>query len=188
MLNLFTLYTFKMIFSSLDKELSSYAQMLYINCLIYHFEDLEISEKNSHGFKVYKSEMKINITAKGFVELEKSGLISIQQDHVVFNNVWGQHIDRSALTNSLKDDLINSITGYSDKLLESVSTQEYVLMKHKIKPENYESLVKSFISEQKALKKCYNDLNDVTRHFYYWVGKNKNNVESKGKSTTILGM
>jgi len=189
MLKLLTLYTFKKIFDGLENELSSYAQMVYINSLIYHFSDLEISEKNAHAFKVYKSEIKVGTRAnKGFIELEKSGLISIEDTHIVFHNAWGQFIDRSALINPTKESALNSIDRFKKELLDSELTREYVLMKYKIKPEKYPSLVDRFVEQQSAMNKIYSDLHDVTKHFYYWVGKNKNDLGGKGKSTTILGM
>lgn len=188
MLKVFTLHTFKMIFEGLDNELSSYAKMLYINCLIHHFENLELSEKNSHAFKIYKTEMDFNKSIKGFIELEKSGLISIEDSHIVFNNFWGQYIDRSALINPFKEDAFNSVARFKKEILESELTREYILMKYRIPYENYASLVNKFVDQQVALNKTYSDLHEVTKHFYYWVGKNKNNLDGKGKSTTILGM
>lgn len=178
-----------MIFSNCEKELSSYAQMLYINCLIYQFDGLEISEKNSHAFKIYETELKVgSIRGKGFIELEKAGLISIEENHVIFNNTWGQYIDRSALINTRLNDSDKIYEKLKKELLKSQSTKDYVLMKYRIEPEKYELLVNDFFAKQIALNKVYADLHDVTKHFYFWVGKNKNNFEGRGKSTTILGM
>ena len=188
MLKIFTLYTFKMIFEGLEDDLSSYAKMVYINCLIHHFEDLELSEKNSHAFKIYKTEMEFDKSIKGFIELEKSGLISIEDSHIVFHNNWGQHIDRSALINPFKEEPFNSVARFKKEILESQTTRDYVLMKYKIQQENYPTLVNKFVDQQVALNKTYSDLHEVTKHFYYWVGKNKNNTDGRGKSTTILGM
>ncbi len=188
MLKLFTLYTFKMIFGGLENELSNYSKMVYISCLINHFEELELSEKNAHSFRIWKFEMEFDKSIKGFIELEKAGIVSIEPDHVVFHNTWGQHIDRSALSNPFKEAPYNSVARFKKEILESETTRDYVLMKYKIQSDIYPTLVNKFVDQQVALNKTYSDLHEVTKHFYYWVGKNKNNTDGRGKSTTILGM
>lgn len=187
MLKIFTLYTFKMIFEGLENDLSNYAKMVYMNCLIYHFEHLDLSEKNAHAFKIYKSEMDFDKSLKGFIELEKAGLIAIEEKHVNFHNAWGKHIDRNALIHSFQSPL-NSAEAYKSQLLQSQTTKDFLGMKYKVSHEKYNVLVNEFIDHQTAVNKIYSDLHDVTKHFYYWVGKNHNNFNGTGKSTTILGM
>jgi hypothetical protein len=53
---------------------------------------------------------------------------------------------------------------------------------------NFELLLESFIEEQVAIGKTYNDYKDVSSHFYYWIAKKKTNTPEKGKSSQILGL
>jgi len=190
MLRLFTLYTFKKIFENVEFELSNNAKMLYINLLIFHFEKLPISEKNSHGFKIVKNDFNsLDFENKDLIDLERANLILMNHDDCIyFNNVWGKWIDRTMLVNDSLVNALNTAERFKEQLLNSVSTSNYLCMKYKLSSEKYIALVNDFCEKQTAMLKTYVDLHDVTKHFYYWVGKNENSFNGKGQSTNILGM
>lgn len=185
MLKLISLWTFKKIFERSKITLSSSAKMLYINCMIHHFEELDERESNSHAFKIYEGEIEMGKYMKSFSELQRAGLVQIEDNGVIFENHWGQFIDRSALIKSLHP--TNTIAYHEQELLSSQTLFEYVSRTNRITKESYEQLLKKFIEEQKALNKVYADYNDVSRHFFFWIQKQKPTT-SQGSSTKILGM
>ena len=188
MLKLISLWTFKKIFERSKIELSSTAKMLYINCMVHHFEELDEQETNSHAFKIYDGEMDFKKYIKTFAELEKAGLVKIESNGVIFENHWGQFIDRSALTKINAP--INTISHFETELYNNNRLFEHCSKTFILNREKLDGYIVKFIDEQQALNKIYHDFNDVSRHFYFWLQKQlpTNPQPSKGSSSTILGM
>lgn len=185
MLKVITLFTFKKIFERSKIELSSTAKMLYINCMIHHFEELDEQESNSHAFVIYEGEIDVKRYMKTFAELQKAGLVQIQNNGILFENHWGQYIDRSALKKSAIP--VNTIAFFEEELFENNTLFEYCVRDSKVTREALDSYITKFVQEQQALNKVYSDFNDVSRHFYFWFQKQKPTA-STGSSSKILGM
>jgi hypothetical protein len=151
MLKLISLWTFKKIFERSKIELSSTAKMLYINCMVHHFDELDEQESNSHAFKIYDGEMDLKKYMKTFAELEKAGLVKIENNGVIFENHWGQFIDRSALKKPLAP--VNTIAYFEVELFQNNTLFEYCARTNKVTREVLDGYITKFIQEQKALNK-----------------------------------
>lgn len=185
MLKVITLFTFKKIFERSKIELSSTAKMLYINCMIHHFDELDEQESNSHAFVIYEGEVDVKRYMKTFAELQKAGLVHIENNGILFENHWGQYIDRSALKKSAIP--VNTIAFFEEELFQNNTLFEYCVRNSKITREALDGYITKFVQEQQALNKVYSDFNDVSRHFYFWFQKQKPTA-STGSSSKILGM
>lgn len=185
MLKVITLFTFKKIFERSKIELSSTAKMLYINCMIHHFDELDEQESNSHAFVIYEGEVDVKRYMKTFAELQKAGLVRIENNGILFENHWGQYIDRSALKKSAIH--VNTIAFFEEELFQNNTLFEYCVRNSKITREALDGYITKFVQEQQALNKVYSDFNDVSRHFYFWFQKQKPTA-STGSSSKILGM
>lgn len=185
MLKVITLFTFKKIFERSKIELSSTAKMLYINCMIHHFDELDEQESNSHAFVIYEGEVDVKRYMKTFAELQKAGLVHIENNGILFENHWGQYIDRSALKKSAIP--VNTIAFFEEELFQNNTLFEYCVRNSKVTREALDNYIAKFVQEQQALNKVYSDFNDVSRHFYFWFQKQKPTA-STGSSSKILGM
>jgi FkbM family methyltransferase len=81
-------------------KLSAKSQMIYINCLIHHFKDLEPAEGNSVAFSLFEedfgdySKFKANIQ-----ELHKAGLVMITSSNITFIKKYIGSINQNNFTN-----------------------------------------------------------------------------------------
>jgi hypothetical protein len=192
MLQLISLWTLNKIFERAKTPLGANCKMIYINCLMYHFEKLDAIKENSVAFEIFDTELDYEKFEKHFVELHKAGLVIIKEKSIFFENHWGQFIDRTKLISN-PDGYVNtmsqiSMITYSEQLKNSIELQAHIRKNHKLTVEKYEELLLLFIDEQTAIGKTYNDYKDVASHFFYWVGKKRTNNPEKSKSKSILGM
>ena len=194
MLQLINLWTLTKIFEAAQFDLMSKTQMVYLNCLINHFKELNPTQKNAEAFSIFKAEFDYKSFEKNFIELHKSGLVQIEPDKIVFINLWGQHIDRSKLLENEQEYAgqipYNSIDSYEPRLKESNQFLEMCQRKTKLSKEAVLKYLDAFLDEQKALSKTYIDFRACSSHFYYLLVKNKaeNDGSPKIGSNKILGM
>ena len=197
MLTVLNLYTIDKIFKEESAiELKPLTKMLYINCLIYHFKDKKPTVSCSVAFEIFISEVKdYDKYEKLFIELHKSGLITIGLKTIVFNNVWGRHIDRSRLD---KVNPVEYVAGFSfhpvnhfkKELEQNRGLFDLCGMKYKINESQVKKLIDLFVVEQTTFEKTYSNFSDCIKHFTMWAGKNldkapKEIVKSNNK---ILGL
>jgi hypothetical protein len=197
MLTILNLYVIDKIFNEESTiSLTPMSKMLYINCLTHHFKDKKPTVSSAVSFEIFIKDIpNYNKHEKSFIELHKAGLIAIGLKTIVFNNVWGKHIDRSQLE---KVNAVEYVAGFSFKpaldfkkeLLENESLMDLCGMRYKINKIQIKNLIDFFIKEQTTFEKTYQNFSDCIRHFTMWAGKNldkvpKDVVKSNGK---ILGI
>jgi hypothetical protein len=197
MLTVLNLYVVDKIFNEeATIPLKPITKMLYINCLTYHFKDKKPIVSNAIAFEIFIKDIpNYDKHEKSFQELHKSGLIAIGLKTVVFNNVWGQHIDRSKLD---KVDAMLYVAGFTfhkpitfkKELDENQSLFELCAMKYKINQSQVKKLIELFIKEQSTFEKTYSNFSDCIRHFTMWAAKNLDKVpkEIVKSNNKILGL
>lgn len=193
MLDLITLQVVEDIFAPII-DTPPLAKSLYINCLIKHFKDKEATEENCQQF-VFKTADIPNYRKYYpiFLELHEVQLIKINHGHIIFQNKWGQLIDRTKLINgNIGDENNNSVLLYAERLKQNTSMIDVVGMKNKLSKNQVLKLVDIFLLEQDATQTSYKDIGELSKHFIYWVNLNMDKIQmdsevikSKGK---ILGL
>jgi hypothetical protein len=195
MLELINLKIISDIFAK-HKKVSSKAKILYINCLMGHFKDLEATTENSMEFTLFVLKIKNYFSwQKYFIELHDAKLISIypSTNSIVFTNLWGQLIDRTKLDLSEKK-TFNSIFKLASELkqqiLENKSLYDLCGMKYKMTPSQVSMKIELFCKEQDAANKKYKDFGEASQHFNYWVAKSTTPTAQAivSSSSKILGL
>ncbi len=98
MLKLINLYVIEQIFLQSKYNISSWAKMFYINCLLFRFRGLDATKENTYGFHLEKEDFPhYEKNEKYIIELQLAGFVDINDSVITFNNLWGPHIDRSQL-------------------------------------------------------------------------------------------
>lgn len=196
MLTIINLYVIDKIFNETASfKLSPISKMIYINCLIHHFRDKPATVVSAVSFEVFEEDIpNYNKFKVNFQELHKAKLITIGSKQIVFDNVWGEYIDRSKLEKVSAEKYVagfkfQSISEFKDDLLKSSQLVELAQMKYRLSKLQTQKLIELFIVEQTAFDKKYNNLADCIKHCSYWMAFNservpKENVKSSGK---ILG-
>lgn len=195
MLKLISLWSLSQIFETSKIKLGGMSQMVYINCLMFHFEKLPATQENAQAFDIFDVELDYTKYERYFVELHKAGLIQIREKSIHFINTWGQFINRAELESPNLDNYVGNlpyhgIKQYSDTLKSSQALIEHCQRQHKLSKLQVESALDDFISEQIAVSKTYIDYKSCSQHFYFWVAKKAPSLSAKkpASSSTILGM
>lgn len=193
MIDLITLNVVDQIFNSCEK-VKPLSKLLYINCLTKKFKELDATAENATSFEFLKNEIpKYNIWQTNFMDLQIAGLVTVTHDAVVFNNTWGQLIDRSKFGGiQVGISTMNSALKFEHELMNNTSMLDVIGMKNKLNKNQVLSLIKIFVLEQDATQSMYRDLGDCSKHFIYWVNTNIDKIEivqdtAKSKSK-ILGL
>ena len=193
---LVNLYVLDRIFNeSAENKLSPLSKMLYINCITHHFKDKPATVSGAIEFEIFEEDIpNYDKFKKNFQELHKARLITIGSKSIVFNNVWGQYIDRTKLEKVSPQKYVagfkfQSINEFKDDLIKSSQLIELCQLKYKLTKLQSQKLIELFIVEQTAFDKKYTNLSDCIKHCSYWIGFNseripRENVKSQGK---ILG-
>lgn len=193
MLDLITLQVVEDIFAPTINT-SPMAKSLYINCLIKHFKDKEAVEENAQQFIFMTADIpNYKKFYPLFTELHQAQLVKINHGHIIFQNKWGELIDRTKLLNgNLGKSNGGSVLDYAEALMQNTSMIDVVGMKNKLSRNQVLKMVDIFLLEQDATQTSYKDLGELSKHFIYWVNLNKDKVQmenevikSKGK---ILGL
>jgi hypothetical protein len=195
MFKLLNLCNLSQIFENAKTKIGGMAQMVYINCLMHHFQALEATHDNATSFDIFDVELDYEKFEKHFVELHKAGLVEIREKSIHFINTWGQFINRADLVvpnpdNYVGDLAYNGIKQYEDRLKSSTELSEHCQRAHKMTKEQVSVALDDFISEQFAVVKTYNDYQSCSKHFFYWLAKKATNFTQKrtASSNNILGM
>ena len=193
MIDLITLNVVDQIFNSCEK-VKPLSKLLYINCLTKKFKELDATADNATSFEFLKNEIpKYNKWQTNFMDLQIAGLVTVTHDAVVFNNTWGQLIDRSKFGGiQVGMSTMNSALKFEQDLMNNTSMLDVIGMKNKLNKNQVLSLIKIFVLEQDATQSMYRDLGDCSKHFIYWVNTNIDKIEivqdtAKSKSK-ILGL
>lgn len=169
-------------------KVSSMSKMLYINCLMHHFKDKQTTDEDSMAFEMFESDIKnYNKWKKNFEELHKAKIITITDKLILFNNTWGQFIDRTQIVKKPNLLAISTAEGFREGLFQNKSAIEVIGMKYNVAQNKIISMMDIFIKEQEAIGTGYNDAGEVTKHFIYWFGSNINKVETKNETVTSKG-
>lgn len=192
MLKSITLHTIDKIFAETEAPIGSLAKMLYLNCLMHHFRNLEPTASNSVAFEIpimdipnYK---RYEIL---FDELMKAGLVEIRPLSIFFVNHWGSHIDKMDFQKTPNDVVVGLHFTNAEQVIKEIVENDYLFellaMRHKFKREQFEKLVKMFVTEQIAFGKKYYNVNDMLKHFTFWIPQNHQRGSVEKKQNKLLG-
>jgi hypothetical protein len=183
------------IFEQSKTKIGGMAKMVYINCLMYHFESLDASQENAQSFDIYDVELDYAKYERHFVELHKAGLIQIREKSIHFINHWGQLINRTELDAPNPDRYVgdlpyHGINQYEERMKTSAILIEQCQRQHKLSKQQVENALNDFIQEQIAITKTYIDYQACSQHFYFWLGKKAQIIKSSkpASSNNILGL
>lgn len=178
MLDLITLNVVEKIFE-IEKGLSSMSKSLYTNCLIKHFKGKDAVAENATSFEIKINGIpQFHKWQKYFLELKNVGIVTITQNAIVFENKWGQLIDRQKLgVSNVGPNAMNSAINFEEGLKANQSMVDVIGMKNKLTKNQILGLIRIFVLEQDATETLYKDLGEISKHFIYWVNTNKNNID-----------
>lgn len=180
MLKLFSLHTLNSIFNQDSLiSLSAKAKIAYIQCLTYHFEDLEPKIINLQSFELHKRVVNQKSLVY-FQELEKAGLVIINESTITFINHWHKYIDKSQLEKVKAHEYLGLMdykkaNDYKDELLKSDSFSELLQMEFKIDANKVVYLLNRFFNEQNAVEQSYANYQSASRHCLSWIRKEMKN-------------
>lgn len=193
MLRIINLFVIDKIFTEVSEiNLSALSKMLYINCLTYHFKDKPAKVSSAVAFEILNIEVtNYNKYEKYFIELHKAELVVLSDNKILFNNVWGQFIDRSNLEKVSANEYVagftfQSVTDFKNELFENKKMYDLAMMKNKLSKSQIDKLLDLFIKEQETFETKYNNFSECVKHFSYWISKNIDSaqllvVKSSGK-------
>jgi hypothetical protein len=186
MLKLISLHTINSIFKldSLINSISSKAKIAYIQCLTYHFEDLDPKIVNLKGFDISKKVINQKSLSL-FLELEKAGLVVVNEDSITFINHWAKYIDKSKLNKVQAHEYLalmdyKKAIDYKQDILNSGTFFELIQMEFKIDANKVVCLVNRFFNEQNAHEQSYPNYQNASRHCLSWIKKELKNTNSVG--------
>ena len=187
MLDLITLQVIEDIFDSTIK-VQSLSKSLYINCLIKHFKDKDAAQENSIGFHFEKQHIpNYQKWDAHFQDLQKAGLVIVNATQIVFENKWGQRIDRTKLDESNDTTMMNNAEAFEAQLKMNASMIDVICMKNKMSKSQVSSLIKIFVLEQLATQTVHRDSGDLAKHFIYWVTTNLDKIDMSGETVRSKG-
>jgi hypothetical protein len=183
MLSIITLETIDKIFSErFECKVQPMSKILYINCLMGHFKNLEANEKNAIAFELFYSDIKGYETWKNnFTELHKAKATTLTPQFIIFNNLWGRYIDRSSFNEkgtAIYESQLKTADHFKQELLGNQTMFEVTGMKHKLSKESMVQLIDLFVKEQEAISTKYENASECTRHFIYWARSNGSKLQT----------
>lgn len=185
MLKHISLHTINSIFN-LDSlfSLSAKAKIAYLQCLTYHFEDLEPKMVNLQSFELQKRIVNQKSIVY-FQELEKAGLVKINENTITFINHWHKYIDKSSFEKVKAHEYLGLMdykkaNDYKDELLNSDSFSELLQMEFKIDRQKVVYLLNRFFNEQNAIEQSYPNYQSASRHCLSWIRKEMKNTSGGG--------
>ena len=192
MLKLINLFVLDKIFEE-HLPLPASVKMIYINCLMKHFKDLEATEKNAMGFSISKSTFDYKAFENHFDCLRTSGLVSIHEDEIMFKNAWGQLIDRSQLGRETKEQRFSfNADDLAEQLYSNERIKELCQMKYKMNPEEVNVKMILFVKTQQIAEERYLNAGKFSSHFIYWLASqtrdfNNSQNTTQQKKSKLLG-
>lgn len=194
MLEIITLQVLRNIFDiECSKKLSAMGKMVYINSLIWHFEDKEPNHANLKGFDI--SRLKIKNYSKFsnyYEEMQRCGLVVVNEKTITFLDVWSKHIDKKRLERITPDEFVamsnlKEIDAFEHELIGNRGLFELARMKHKLNEQQVSKMVEIFIKEQKTTKKLYSGASDCIRHCTNWISTNHEKLRTAVTAQKIGG-
>jgi hypothetical protein len=167
--------------------------MVYINCLTYHFKELEPSVINSMGFELsFEDNPKLKEFMAEFYILEDAGLVNIYSSGIAFKRVWANYIDIRYLETIPPINYIGAMemqenNDLRNQFMNNESLKELCAMKYQITKEIFPRMVDLFLTEQIAFGKKYTSIADCIKHFTFWLPRNVNAVNVEKKKPKLLG-
>lgn len=194
MLTLINLHTIDKIFKEEAKsKVSALATTLYINCITHYFRYKNNTFLNIPYFEINIKEIKnYDKFTIEFNQLCNATLIKIEQDKIVFNNVWKNYITKEKQFVNTKKVIINNDTLVSIKksLILNVNLYELLKTKYQIRDKDTTNLINVFMQEQLAQLKEYESNSNLIKHFIYWSALNNVNKQTNEivkSSAKLLG-
>lgn len=185
MLKLFSLHTLNSILNQDSLiSLSAKAKIAYIQCLTYHFEDLEPKIINLQSFELHKRVINQKSLVY-FQELDKAGLVKLNEDTITFINHWHKYIDKSQLEKVKAHEYLGLMDykkaiDYQEELLNNQTFSELLQMELKIDKDKVVYLVNRFFNEQNAVEQSYANYQSASRHCLSWIRKEMKNSSGGG--------
>jgi|688.fasta_scaffold593076_2 hypothetical protein len=191
MLKLISLYTINKIFSvdSLINNLNPKCKIAYIQCLTYHFEDLEPKIVNLQSFDIPKKVINIK-SMELFKQLEQAGLVIINDNSLTFVNHWHKYIDKSQLEKVKPHEYLGLMdyklaNNFKNDIINSGSFCELILMEYKIDRDKVVYLINRFFNEQNTHEQSYPNYQAASRHCLSWIKKELKNNQGGVITKTI---
>ena len=189
---MYQLLTFEVIYRIFTEyatiNVSSMSRLLYLNCLMHHFNGKDATDENSMAFEMFEEDIKNYAKwKKNFQELHKAKVITITDKMIHFNNTWGQFIDRTQLVKKSSLLPLKTAEELREDLFQNKSAIDVLGMKHNVTPNKISSMMDIFIKEQQAVGTRYNDSGEVSKHFIYWFSSNINKIELKNETVKSKG-
>jgi hypothetical protein len=192
MLKLISLYTINQIFSvdSLINNLNPKCKIAYIQCLTYHFEDLEPKIVNLQSFDISKKVINIK-SMELFKQLEQAGLVIINDNSLTFVNHWHKYIDKSQLEKVKAHEYLGLMdyklaNDYKNDIINSGSFCELIQMEYKIDKDKVVYLINRFFNEQNTHEQSYPNYQAASRHCLSWIKKELKNNNQGGVITKTI--
>lgn len=170
-------------------KISPKAKVAYIQCLIFHFEDLEPSHENTEAFDILKTRVKPR-SIPLFEEMAQAGLVQISEKWITFINLWNNHIDKTSFKRVTPTEFM-AISGYKPAkeymadILSNESFYDLAAMQFKLSKEKITELIQLFFKTQEAHQQPYPNYTAASRHCLGWI---RNQVMpssyTKNKTTT----
>lgn len=169
-------------------KVSSMSKMLYLNILMHHFKDKGMTDEESMAFEMFEEDIKnYEKWKRNFQELHKAKLITITDKMILFNNTWGQFIDRTQLVKKSTLLPMKTPDELREALMQNRSALDVLGMKYNVTPNRITQMMEIFIKEQQAIGTKYNDNSEMSKHFIYWFGSNINKIEVKNETVKSKG-
>jgi hypothetical protein len=155
-----------------------------MQCLTYHFEDLEPKIANLKGFDILKKVInQKSITL--FLELQNAGLVLINDTTITFINHWAKYIDKTKLDKVQAHEYLALVDykkaiDYKEDILNSGTFFELIQMEFKIDANKVVYLVNRFFNEQNAVEQSYANYQNASRHCLSWIRKELKNSGAVG--------
>lgn len=199
MLEIITLQVLRNIFDiECTSRMSAMSRMVYINSLIWHFEDKEANHANLKGFDISRLKIKnYSKFSKNYEEMQKCGLVIINEKSITFMDVWSKYIDKKRLDRISPEEFVamsnlKKIDQFEKELIGNKGLFELSRMKYKLTEAQVSKLVEIFIKEQKTTEKLYSGASDCIRHCTNWIGTNheklKTAISTPKSGGRILGL
>lgn len=191
MLKLISLYTINQIFSvdSLINDLNPKCKIAYMQCLTYHFEDLEPKIVNLQSFDIKKKVINSK-SMELFKQLEQAGLVIINLDSITFVNHWHKYIDKSQLEKVKAHEYLGLMdyklaNDYKADIINSGSFCELIQMEFHIDKDKVVYLINRFFNEQNTHEQSYPNYQAASRHCLSWIKKELKNNNSGVITKTV---
>ncbi len=154
-------------------KISPKSKVAYIQCLIFHFEELEPSHENTETFDILKTRVKPK-SLPLFEEMAKAGLVQISDKWITFISLWKNHIDKSAFKRVTPTEYMvmsgyKPAEEYKDDMLKNESFYDLTGIQLKLSKERTTQMIELFFKTQGAHEQSYPNYTAASRHCLGWI-------------------